>query len=266
MFLSVITVNLNNVQGIRRTLASVVEQTYADFEWIFIDGESSDGSFEIAKEYLNKLEHYKICSEKDSGIYDAMNKGIELSRGEWILFLNSGDSLVNSSVLMDVSDYLKVSTSSWATGAVRLTREGKPFSIQHHLPFGPGSLAMGLKVVPHQATLVKRMLALDMKGFRTNFGTEADQEFIFRVATCCGEPEIIPLLITDFEVGGIGSQKSPGHFIFAMQRARRLNKKTLMSNILLDTLATYALFVLLRAKIAVNKLLKVTKIKGHDWT
>ena len=98
--LSIITINLNNVEGLRRTVDSVVGQIYRDFEWIVVDGGSADGSRELIEEYSDRITWW--VSEPDSGIYNAMNKGILASHGEYLLFLNSGDHLYNENVLSQV--------------------------------------------------------------------------------------------------------------------------------------------------------------------
>ena len=87
MKLSIITINLNNAAGLRKTIQSVVNQTYIDFEYIIIDGFSSDGSIEVIKEYADRINYW--VSEPDRGIYNAMNKGILKTSGEYIHFLNS---------------------------------------------------------------------------------------------------------------------------------------------------------------------------------
>ena len=93
MKLSIITVNLNNKAGLEKTLRSLSAQTFGDFESIVIDGGSTDGSYELTEAYL-RIIGYRI-SEKDSGIYNAMNKGIRAAKGEYLLFLNSGDYLTD---------------------------------------------------------------------------------------------------------------------------------------------------------------------------
>lgn len=98
--LSIITVNLNNAIGLRKTIESVVNQTYIDYEYIIIDGGSTDGSVEEIKEYTAKLSYW--VSERDKGIYNAMNKGILKAKGEYCLFLNSGDWLLSEDVLNNV--------------------------------------------------------------------------------------------------------------------------------------------------------------------
>ena len=129
MKLSIVTINYNNAEGLRKTLASVASQTFHDFEHIIVDGGSTDGSVEIIRQYADneaiKLEGYKALrqensnadnlassphhlitsspiiwiSEPDKGIYDAQNKGIRLAHGEYCYFLNAGDTFCNEHVL-----------------------------------------------------------------------------------------------------------------------------------------------------------------------
>ena len=91
MKLSIITINLNNKDGLLKTVESVVSQTFSDYEYIIIDGGSTDGSVDIIKQYEDKVDYW--ISEPDSGIYNAMNKAIRQAKGEYCLFLNSGDWL-----------------------------------------------------------------------------------------------------------------------------------------------------------------------------
>lgn len=100
MKLSIITVNLNNREGLQRTIDSVICQTFRDFEWIVIDGGSTDGSRELIEQYADHFAYW--VSEPDKGIYNAMNKGIRAARGEYLLFLNSGDYLFANEVLEKV--------------------------------------------------------------------------------------------------------------------------------------------------------------------
>lgn len=103
--ISVITINLNNASGLRKTIESVVSQTFNDFEYVVIDGGSTDGSVDVIKEYDDKITYW--ISEPDKGIYNAMNKGILKAKGEYLLFLNSGDWLVDEMVLQKCKPKLK---------------------------------------------------------------------------------------------------------------------------------------------------------------
>jgi len=95
--ISVITVTYNAVNFIEETIKSVINQTYKNIEFIVIDGGSTDGTIDIIKKYENQINYW--ISEPDKGIYDAMNKGINNAHGEWLNFLNAGDSFVDSEVL-----------------------------------------------------------------------------------------------------------------------------------------------------------------------
>lgn len=95
--LSIITINYNDVKGLRATQKSIAEQTFRDFEWLVVDGESTDGSKGFLAEH--EAETAWCCSEPDGGIYNAMNKGIQHADGEYLLFLNSGDTLFEATTL-----------------------------------------------------------------------------------------------------------------------------------------------------------------------
>ena len=95
--LSIITINLNNASGLRKTIESVVSQSSREFEYIVIDGGSIDGSIDVIKEFEDRITYW--ISEPDNGIYHAMNKGIRAAQGEYCQFLNSGDWLYASDVI-----------------------------------------------------------------------------------------------------------------------------------------------------------------------
>jgi glycosyltransferase involved in cell wall biosynthesis len=95
--LSVITVNLNNVSGLKKTIDSVLSQVFTDLEFIIVDGASVDESIDIIKSYSDKISFW--TSEKDTGIFNAMNKGIRKATGEYLIFLNSGDYFYDETVL-----------------------------------------------------------------------------------------------------------------------------------------------------------------------
>lgn len=100
MKLSVITINYNNSEGLRKTVESVINQTWNDFEYIIIDGGSTDGSVEVIKEYSNHINYW--ISEPDKGIYNALNKGLSVAKGEYCNFMNSGDCFYSPTTLSEV--------------------------------------------------------------------------------------------------------------------------------------------------------------------
>lgn len=106
MLFSIITINRNNCAGLRQTVGSVVSQEYSDYEYIVVDGASTDGSVDVIKKY-SELPNLKWVSEPDNGIYNAMNKGVIMSKGDYVVFVNSGDRLVSPSVLQMLSEELE---------------------------------------------------------------------------------------------------------------------------------------------------------------
>ena len=107
MILSIITINRNNVTGLKQTLQSVHGQTFVEFEYIVVDGGSTDGSVELIGEYAHAFNgRMKWISEPDLGIYDAMNKGIKMATGDYLEFINSGDSLISDNVVGKITEVL----------------------------------------------------------------------------------------------------------------------------------------------------------------
>ena len=107
MKLTIITINYNNASGLRKTMESVLAQTSREFEYIVIDGASTDGSVEFIQTFkLSSFQTLNYISEPDKGIYNAMNKGIKMAKGEYVHFLNSGDWLVDEKVVADMSNEL----------------------------------------------------------------------------------------------------------------------------------------------------------------
>ena len=98
--ISIITVVYNGEKFLEETIESVISQSYANVEYIIIDGGSTDGTIDIIKKYEDKIDYW--ASEKDNGIYEAMNKGIELATGKWINFMNSGDSFYDNNILQNI--------------------------------------------------------------------------------------------------------------------------------------------------------------------
>ncbi len=125
---SVITVVYNDAASIRGTIESFFAQTWADKELIIIDGGSTDGTAEIIKEYSDRLAFW--CSESDEGLFDAMNKGISHANGQWINFLNSGDSYANSHSIADAMESPQAETADVIYGnSIEIAPDGARFFI-----------------------------------------------------------------------------------------------------------------------------------------
>jgi len=198
---SIITINLNNVIGLERTINSVFNQTYTDFEYIVIDGGSKDGSAELISSYSNQLTYW--ISEPDTGIYQAMNKGIQRANGEYLLFLNSGDFLVGNDVLKEVFqiDFRE----DIVVGNCNVSQEGK--FIFRAIPPDEISLAAFLgKTIPHQSSFFRRELFRKFGLYSENFRIHADLEFFLKTIIIgnCSYLKI-PIIISDYNLDGISS-------------------------------------------------------------
>lgn len=146
---SVITINYNNREGLKHTIDSVVCQTYNEFEFIIIDGGSTDGSVDIIKEYGKHITYW--VSEKDHGIYHAMNKGVAQAHGDYCIFMNSGDRFQSPNVLDFLKDYQEDIIC------------GKVFKGGSSIPCGHNKPTITLVdlmrgSLPHQAMFIKRDL------------------------------------------------------------------------------------------------------------
>ena len=153
MRFSIITINLNNKIGLQHTIDSVICQTYKDYEWIMIDGGSTDGSAELIEQ--NKHLFSWRCSEKDKGIYNAMNKGIKKAKGEYLLFLNSADCLYDENVLTKISE--EHLTADIIAGLAEAMDTHK---LLHHYDNNP-LMQVYYATFDHQATFIKRELLLN---------------------------------------------------------------------------------------------------------
>lgn len=173
--ITIITVNYNNLDGLRKTIKSVKSQSYPAIEYIVIDGGSTDGS----KTYLEELQDsfsYWI-SEKDNGIYDGMNKGLMHATGDYVLFLNSGDYLKNSKALIKVMQSINADPDLIICRQAFINPQGKlsrsPILRQKHIR--PGFFISS--TFPHQATLIKRSLFEYHGGYDLRFKVSADWVF-----------------------------------------------------------------------------------------
>lgn len=149
MKLSIITINYNNRDGLRKTIESVVNQTWQEFEYIVIDGGSADGSVEVIKEYAERIDYW--VSEPDKGIYDAMNKGIDKATGEYCLFMNSADIIYQPTTLENV--HQELDGTDIISGRLL-------FEHGYHMipPQQVTAKFFFTSTLPHQATFISRAL------------------------------------------------------------------------------------------------------------
>jgi glycosyltransferase involved in cell wall biosynthesis len=217
--ISVITVNYNNKVGLEKTINSVVKQTYKNFEYIVIDGDSNDGSKQLITTYNDKLAH--AVSEADNGIYHAMNKGIEIATGDYILFLNSGDCLFDENVLSQVAEAMTDGLDIYYGDIIY-----DEIHQQHKRTF-PEKLTFAFfyeQNLSHQASFIRSSLFTDIFYYNEDFKIVSDWEF-FTYAICKREASYkhLDFVVTIYDATGISSNQD-NHPMMYKEREASLNR------------------------------------------
>lgn len=200
MKLSIITINYNNREGLKKTIDSVINQTFRDFEYILIDGGSEDGSKEIILQHEAQFSYWR--SEKDHGIYNAMNKGILAAKGDYLLFLNSGDCLTSNDILEQV--FATPLKEDIVYGNLLFeSQDGN-----HTLGIYPDELNVYNVLegsLPHPASFIKRQL-FDNSLYTESYRIVSDWEFWIKKIIMEGVSyKHISLTISRFDTTGISS-------------------------------------------------------------
>ncbi len=173
MKISIITINLNNFHGLLKTIDSVLSQERSLYEWIIIDGGSTDGSRELIEQNQYNIDYW--VSESDRGIYNAMNKGINVAKGEYLLFLNSGDYLKNdclqSVVPMLRGEIMVGRVESESSGKLSYQYEDQSFSFSQLYYYS----------FPHQASFIKRELFIKYGMYDERYKIASDWSFFLKV-------------------------------------------------------------------------------------
>ena len=203
LLISIITINLNNKYGLIKTVNSVRAQEYKNIEFIIIDGGSNDGSLEYIKAENKKFNYW--ISEKDNGIYDAMNKGIIQAKGDFLFFLNSGDFFYEPKSLSYLvgfninEDIVYGNVGMYVDGAL----ETKWFPSELSLEY------FRYDTIPHQSTLIKRDLFYRFGFYSTEYKIVSDWAFF---VDCIIKGKVkyryVRELISIFDLNGISSQPS----------------------------------------------------------
>lgn len=200
MKLTIITINLNNCDGLRRTMDSVVSQTCQDFEYVVIDGGSTDGSREVIMEHQERLAYW--CSEPDRGIYNAMNKGVAHATGDYCLFLNSGDYLYNKDVVKEVLPELDGKYDVIAGHIILEDSNGKFVSINKRIkPVDINFIQLINNALSHPACFIKKQ-CLQRVPYDEQYKIVSDKKFFIECYlnhnySFCQINKIISVFITN---------------------------------------------------------------------
>lgn len=203
MKLSIITINFNDHAGLDKTIQSVINQTFKGFEYIVIDGASTDGSVDVIKKYADKLTHW--VSEPDTGIYNAMNKGTRMAQGEYCLYLNSGDFLAADDVLEKAFSY------NFTEDIVCCNC--LDFDDKHEwLKVPPKDVSLFTFIggsLPHPTTFIKRELLNRLGGYNESYRIMSDWCFFLdsMIKYQCSY-KTLDVLLTKFNCYGISSTSS----------------------------------------------------------
>ena len=203
MLLSIITINYNDAFGLKKTMQSVEKQSWNKFEHVIIDGNSSDDSLNIINSF--KYGNLKFISEPDTGIYNAMNKGIKMASGKYLLFLNSGDFLENDSVLENVHHYLNDNYSILAGNIIFEEDSGR--RLREHPEKITFSYLVG-NAISHPSTFIKSSLFNTYGNYDESLKIVSDWAFFLKVLGLNNESfKKIPKTITVFDTKGISTKK-----------------------------------------------------------
>lgn len=204
MKISVITVCLNSVRTIERTIRSVQNQRYDDLEYIIIDGGSTDGTVEVIKQYEEFVSYW--ISEEDDGLYDAMNKGIAKATGEVIAFLNS-DDWYKENALAKVGSYYEKYNPMILTGRVNTLQKGKWEKYINIWESDKENIRMAM-IYQQPATFTRREVFDRLGGFNTSYKIGGDFEWILRVYDSGIEIMCVEDVFTNFSPMGVSSTKA----------------------------------------------------------
>jgi len=201
--LSVITIVYNNAEHIERTLLSVLTQTYPNIEYIIVDGGSTDGTLKIINRYRSLIS--KVFSEKDEGIYDAMNKGLAAKTGDYVIFMNSGDEFYDYDTVEKV--FASGPDADIYYGETEMiNEEGESLGQRRHQApeqFDWTGFKYGMSI-SHQAIYVRSALA---EPFDRRYKLSADIDWIIRIAANADRIINVHQYLAKYLVGGMSKAK-----------------------------------------------------------
>lgn len=214
MKVSVITVNLNNEAGLLRTMNSVLNQSYDNYEYIIIDGGSADGSREIIQEYSERLTYH--ISEPDKGAYDAMNKGIANSSGDYLIFLNSGDLFMDPNSLKNL--IVNSNEKDIVYGELLVKSDFKEWKKSYPIVLTKDYFK--IESLPHPAMLIKRKLFNTVGNYDLKFKICSDWAFYLKaIFNFKCTYQYVPLVISVFYIGGMSSSGKNKEIILSERKA-----------------------------------------------
>ncbi len=237
MKISIVTATFNSGETLRDTIESVLRQDYADFEHIIVDGGSTDGTLDIVREcepmYGGRL---KWISEPDNGLYDAMNKGIEMSTGDVVGILNSDDFYTSDDVLSTIASNIHDMDAVYADiHYVNSDDTARPVRYYSSASFAPWKMRMGF-MPAHPSFYCRRRLYMTYGLFDVSFKVAADFEQLLRLIYVNGiKCGYVPKDFVTMRTGGASTSGFRSHRMILRDHLRAYRKNGVRSNILMES-------------------------------
>jgi glycosyltransferase involved in cell wall biosynthesis len=201
--LTVITIVYNNVRDIERSMLSVLGQTYSNIEYIIVDGLSNDGTLQVISKYRDRIS--KLISEKDKGIYDAMNKGLAIANGDYVIFMNSGDEFYDAGTVTAV--FASANDADIYYGETEMIDDnGQSLGQRRHQApskFNWRGFKYGMSI-SHQAIYIRRALT---EPYDSRYQLSADIDWIIRAAKKAKTIVNVNRYVAKYLVGGMSKKK-----------------------------------------------------------
>jgi len=240
--LSIITVNLNDKDGLINTTESVIAQTWTDYEWIIIDGGSTDGSVDVIKKYADKTDKLVYwCSEPDGGIYQGMNKGIEKASGEYCWFLNSGDYAYKNTTLAEI--FANKFNEDIVYGDGMVCYGELPCKKRYVMIKSKNYKVLSLtfwvyNTIFHQASFVKKSVLVKLGGYDCQYKISADHKgFVEAIFIKNAKVRYIPAFFAVQSAGGISTD--PQSAVLVGVERKKIMKKLFPKSYLLIRIETF---------------------------
>jgi glycosyltransferase involved in cell wall biosynthesis len=192
--ISIITVVYNCVNTLEETILSVINQDFDNFEYIIIDGGSTDGTIEIINKYQDKIA--KFISEPDNGIYDAMNKGLSHSNGQWVNFMNAGDLFYKKNILTNIFTAENLNFDM-IYGNVCFFDENQCFILNTK----SNKYKINLNAINHQSVFIKKNIH---NPFSSEYKISADHNLIYKIVKF-NNCKHINIIVCKFLIGGLSA-------------------------------------------------------------
>lgn len=248
MNLSIITINYNDLNGLKKTIESVLGQTYNEFEYIVIDGGSNDGSSEYLEGLSGQVDYW--VSEKDSGIYNAMNKGIKKAQGEYLMFLNSGDWLCSKETLQGIFQDKKEADVLF--GNVIIDKNGNTERKINGPSHGPvTSTYLLYSTIFHQGSFIRQSVFDKFGNYDENYKIISDWVLFLKLSMNEHSFQYIDVDVSYFDGLGISSQDPKKNH---EERLKELQKPEYV-----EVLSDYEVIQNMKSSVATRKEYEIVK-------